>query len=156
MISEQHFNIKSKKCFCKTPELIENYEQAIADTTQIWHCHHRDEIKVLPSGMIAIRSKHELIENGRYYDCPPNELIFLTQTEHIKLHNENRKTETNQKIRESKIGNTFGKYHKDKPKSEFGIIYFNHYGYCFLENKKQYKDSYNYWKRNNKKLLWEQ
>jgi hypothetical protein len=36
--------------------------------------------------MIVYRSKQELIENGRYDQCPANELIFLTPEEHISLH----------------------------------------------------------------------
>lgn len=79
--------LKSVKKFCKGDYTkIENYEQAINDTTQTWHCHHRDEVKTLPSGMIVYRSKDELIENGRYYGCPANELIFLTRSEHRRLH----------------------------------------------------------------------
>lgn len=72
--------------FCKKYKEIENYEKAIADKEHKWVCHHRDEIRILPSGIIAIRSKQYLIDNGRYYDCPPNELIFLKNNEHISLH----------------------------------------------------------------------
>lgn len=75
----------SKYC-CEDITLIENYDEAIADTTQTWQIHHKDEIKVLPSGMIVYRTQQELIENGRYYNCPANELIFLTKSEHSKLH----------------------------------------------------------------------
>lgn len=67
--------------------LIENYELAKNDPTpNKWCIHHRDECKVLPSGIIVCRTMEELIENGRYYNCPANELIFLTQSEHWKLH----------------------------------------------------------------------
>lgn len=75
------------KFCCEDISLIENYDKAIEDKSQVWHCHHRDEIKVLPSGIKVIRSKEELIENGRYYNCPANELIFLLPSEHRKLHN---------------------------------------------------------------------
>lgn len=79
--------LKRVKRFCKGDYTkIENYDKAIADDTQTWHCHHRDEIRTLPSGMIIYRSKNELIENGRYYGCPANELIFLTRSEHRRLH----------------------------------------------------------------------
>ena len=40
MISE----IKLKRYCCEDISLIENYEKAIADITQIWVCHHRFEI----------------------------------------------------------------------------------------------------------------
>lgn len=65
---------------------IENYELAKKDNFVGWDCHHRDEIRTLPSGITVFRSKQELIENGRYYNCPANELIFMTHSEHQKLH----------------------------------------------------------------------
>jgi len=66
---------------------IENYELAKNDPTpNKWCIHHRDECKVLPSGMIALRSSQDLIENDRYFNCPANELIFLTNSDHWKLH----------------------------------------------------------------------
>lgn len=70
----------------KRIDLIENYKLAKADNFKGWDIHHRDEIRLLPSGMIALRSKEELIENGRYYNCPPNELIWMNESEHHKLH----------------------------------------------------------------------
>ena len=79
----------SKYC-CEDLTLIENYDRAIADTTQTWQIHHRDEIRTLPSGMVVYRTQQELIENGRYYNCPANELIFLTKSEHSKLHSKYR------------------------------------------------------------------
>lgn len=75
----------SKYC-CEDITLIENYDKAIADTTQTWQIHHRDEIRTLPSGMVVYRTQEDLIESGRYYNCPANELIFLTKSEHNKLH----------------------------------------------------------------------
>ena len=74
--------------YCKDDDIskIENYDKAIADSSQTWICHHRDEVRILPSGIKVYRSKSELIENGRYYHCPANELIFLTHEEHNKLH----------------------------------------------------------------------
>ncbi len=81
-------NTKQAKKYCREPiENIENYKEAISDTTKTWEIHHRDEIRVLPSGIVAIRSKEELIETGRYYGCPANELIFLTSSDHMGLHN---------------------------------------------------------------------
>ena len=35
---------KTIKLLCDTPELIENYEKAVNDKTQMWDCHHRFEI----------------------------------------------------------------------------------------------------------------
>lgn len=82
MISERAFRLKKNgspyfDCLCKTPELIENYEKAITDKTQVWECHHRAEI---------CYSIAELIERGDYYNVPACNLIFLTSAEHNKLH----------------------------------------------------------------------
>ena len=76
MISESY-----KKYCCEDPSLIENYNKAIADNTQIWHCHHRGE--VLPCGRF---SRDDLIKFGLYYNRPAAELIFLTRSEHQCLH----------------------------------------------------------------------
>lgn len=79
--------IKRVNKYCKDDiSLIENYQIAINDNTQTWVCHHKDEVKVLPSGIKVYRSKEELIENGRYYNCPANELILLTKADHNKVH----------------------------------------------------------------------
>ena len=80
-------NVQQAHKYCKDDiSKIENYEKAIMDTAKTWDLHHRDEIRVLPSGMKVYRSMQELIENGRYYLCPANELIFLTHAEHQRLH----------------------------------------------------------------------
>ena len=72
-------NFKYAKKFCNEDiSLIENYENAIADQNQTWHCHHRRELET---------SRKELIKIGEYYNRPANELIFLTQKEHRALHN---------------------------------------------------------------------
>ena len=102
-------NIEQANKYCKDDiSKIENYEKAIADTTQTWHCHHIAEIKVLPSGITVIRSIEELKEDKRYYNCPANELIFLTPTEHLRLHKtgQARSYETRQKIAVSRKGRT--------------------------------------------------
>lgn len=75
------------KLYCKDDiSQIENYDKAISDKEHIWECHHRDEVKILPSGIKVVRSKEDLIEAGRYYNCPANELIFLTKQEHTHIH----------------------------------------------------------------------
>ena len=90
---------KKAKCnaYCKERyviggriDLVENYDKAKADNFKDWYIHHRDEIRLLPSDMLVIRTKEELIENGRYYNCPPNELIWMRQSEHVALHNKFR------------------------------------------------------------------
>ena len=86
------------KLFCKDDiSLIENYDKAIADKTQVWHCHHRRE---------TIFSRKDLIEIGEYYNRPAAELIFLTKSEHHRLHNlgKNVSAETRQKLSEANKG----------------------------------------------------
>lgn len=83
MISKQQFQLKrdgtcKKRSYCAHPELIENYDLAISDKTQVWECHHRNE---------KFYSKQELKDLGLYYDRPPCELIFLTEKDHKRLHN---------------------------------------------------------------------
>ena len=75
--------IQNVKSFCcEDISLIENYDIAVADTTQTWDCHHRGE--VLPCGRF---SRDDLIKFGLYYKRPASELIFLTPFAHRQLHN---------------------------------------------------------------------
>ena len=81
MISKKRFRLKKNgepywDCYCRHPELIENYELAIADKTQIWEVHHRRE---------ELYSQKELKKRGEYFDVSPEELIFLTIAEHHKM-----------------------------------------------------------------------
>ena len=100
-------NERYARTFCKDDiSEIENYDKAIADTTHTWHCHHRDEIRTLPSGMTVYRSRQELNENGRYCQCPANELIFLTCAEHMRLHRKNLSHASRQKLSEAHKGKT--------------------------------------------------
>lgn len=99
MINEARFRLKKNgepncDCFCRHPELIENYDLAIADKTQTWECHHRFE---------ALFTKEELIKCNWYYDIEPNCLIFLTKAEHRTLHHKGKKTseETKRKFSEA-------------------------------------------------------
>lgn len=156
-------NIKYMK-YCKEDiSLIENYEKAIADKENMWDCHHRDEVRVLPSGLVVLRTMEELIENGRYYDCPANELIFMKREDHLALHgkynflgkhHKNRNTEnlrkpksTTENMKKAKVGykpskkciEAAIKSTKNKPRSEFGRKYVEHYGYSCTKNKKQYQ-----------------
>lgn len=74
-------NIKSVKRFCcENISLIENYEKALNDESQTWDCHHRNEI-------LLNKTKSELKNLGLYWNRPANELIFLTHSDHMSLHN---------------------------------------------------------------------
>ena len=98
------------KKFCSEDiSLIENYDKAIVDTTQTWHCHHRLEIQ-----NDKIISKQELIENDLYYNRPASELIFLTSFEHSSLHSSNRSEEVYRKMSENQKCRTFSQEHRDK------------------------------------------
>lgn len=77
MISEKHI-IK----YCSEDiTLIENYDLAVTDLTQIWDCHHRAEI--LPCGRYRVEDlqKHDL-----YWHRPASELIFLPHSVHYSMH----------------------------------------------------------------------
>ena len=70
------------KAYCSEDiSLIENYDLAIADTTQTWEIHHRGEI--LPCGRFSV---DDLKKFGLYFNRPASELIFLTKAEHTRLH----------------------------------------------------------------------
>lgn len=63
---------------------IENYEQAVNDDTQMWQCHHRREID-------ENKTRARLIAEKLYYYRPAAELIFLTRSQHVALHNKGNK-----------------------------------------------------------------
>ena len=65
--------------YCKEYWKIENYQEAVNDTTRTWHCHHRYEIDYNLSAL-------ELQALGFYFNRPFYELIFLTPSEHKRLH----------------------------------------------------------------------
>ena len=90
-------NERKVRKFCKEDiSKIENYNKAIADTTQTWHCHHRTEIWWNCSAK-------ELKENKCYYHRKACELIFLTRSEHISLHMKGKtlSEETRRKLSEA-------------------------------------------------------
>lgn len=87
-------NVNCAKSFCKEDiSKIENYDKAVNDNLQTWHCHHRTEIW-------WNCSKQELLDNDCYYNRKACELIFLTPTEHLRLHNMGKSlsAETRRKI----------------------------------------------------------
>ena len=110
MISKHLFRLKkdgtySSYSICRTPELIENYEKAVNDTTQTWQCHHRLETHNSDGERRLVDiSGSELIALGMYFDRPPEELIFMTELEHKHLHNA------------GKPGTFTGKHHSEEVK----------------------------------------
>lgn len=91
-------NFKKLSLYCRGEfEKIENYEQALADKTQTWECHHRLELTI--NGEFA-HSGEELDRMGMYKKRPHYELILLTKKDHMNLHGKVRKQD---KTRNSKI-----------------------------------------------------
>lgn len=137
-------NEKYVKKYCKEDlSKIENYDKAIADVSQMWECHHRDEVRILPSGIKVIRSRQELIENERYYNCHANELIFLTREEHKSLHHKGKSLsdETCRKMSETRKGKTT---------TIFGKTFKEHYGFSKRDDKKLYMKEYKFYKYHGK------
>ena len=102
-------NERQARKFCKEDiSKIKNYDKAIKDTTQTWHCHHMTETW-------WNCSRKELIENECYYNRKACELIFLTRSEHRRLHMKGKTSprkgvtlseETRRKLSEAQKGKT--------------------------------------------------
>ena len=76
------------KHYCSEPlNMIENYDIAVNDNKNFYELHHRLEIQ----GNKFLSHK-DLIEQNLYYNRPASELIFLTRSEHRKLHMKNPNT----------------------------------------------------------------
>ena len=96
-------NEKQTKKFCKEDiSKIKNYDKAIADTTQTWHCHHMTETW-------WNCSKQDLIDNECYYNRKACELIFLTPAEHMRIHMKERTGEKNP---------FYGKHHSEESRKK--------------------------------------
>lgn len=83
--------MRNFEIYCKDIENVENYQKAVADNFKCWECHHRLETH-LPNGKrrdVNI-SRKELIALRMYYNRPAYELIFLTRSEHNKLHHKGK------------------------------------------------------------------
>ena len=115
-------NVYVAQGYCKDDiSLIENYEQAIADTTQTWECHHKDEIDLK-------LSRKELIVKKLYYGVPADKLVFLTKGEHTRIHwtgkKHTEKTKDKMKLVKSlnplcgEKNGMFGKHHSEESKKK--------------------------------------
>jgi len=77
---------------CESLENVENYEKAKADNFEGWHLHHRLETHTSDGEKRLVDiSMKELKALGMYYHRPANELLFIKDTEHIKIHNTGKK-----------------------------------------------------------------
>lgn len=93
--------IEQAQKYCKDDiKEIEGYNKAITSDKR-YCCHHKNGINV---------SQKELIEKGLYYNRPASELIFLSISEHIRLHNKGKHytEETKKKMSNSLKGKFIG------------------------------------------------
>lgn len=105
-------DLRQLRMFCKDFTEIENYDKAVADTTQKWECHHRLEFTI--NGEVA-HTKDELKRLGMYYHRPYFELIFLPAKEHRFLHLSTRdRKDINKKISASLKGKSLTEERRKK------------------------------------------
>lgn len=102
MISKEVY----KYC-CENISKIKNFEEAINDSKNVWHCHHRLETHTR-EGVKRENpvSQSLLVKHNLYYDRPASELIFLTQHDHFTLHGEVGKVTNSEAMKE---------YYKEHP-----------------------------------------
>ena len=91
-------NIKILKSYCSEYTQIENYAEAVKSPLK-YDLHHRLEIS-------ENKSRKDLIAENFYYGRHPEELIFLEQKEHRRLHLQGKhlSQEVRQKISEAMKG----------------------------------------------------
>ena len=72
------------KYCCEDISKIENYELAKKDNFKGWVIHHR--LELVETGAAVDSTRQDLKDLGLYYNRPSEELIYLTKSEHQKLH----------------------------------------------------------------------
>lgn len=99
---------RSFEYYCDNIENVENYDAAKADNFKGWLCHHR--LELMATGGVCDVSRQDLIDWGIYYDRPADELIFLTKSEHSKLHSNSKEAKRNMsKVHKGKLSWNKGK-----------------------------------------------
>lgn len=170
MINEERF----LKRFCINFKQVKNYAIALNDEESRWVLHHIAGEN---------RSYKELIKEGLYYNREdPSEFIFVPISKtsskkynvptHNTLHKKNvsfsedhknkiseaqkgKKRAPLSKETRTKIGNSQrGRKKNLQPKTEFGIKYYEHYGYSKNKNIKQYQREQYYYNKYHK-FSWE-
>ena len=125
---------KIVKSYCKDDiSLIENYDKAIADKTQVWQCHHRRE---------TIYSVKDLQDIGEYYNRPACELIFLTPVDHRRLHNLGKPSGMKGKQHSAETRKKMSEAHKGKQAWNKGIPQSEE---AKKKNSEAHKGENNYW-----------
>ena len=94
---------------------IENYNKAIADTTKRWVLHHRLEFTLDGD---FVHTRDDLKRLNMYFDRPYFELIFLTNSEHSRLHRKGKPSPT-----EGKPGTFKGKHHSSETKQKLSDMF---------------------------------
>ena len=82
-LAQNEANRKGKYVVGGRIDLVENYERAKNDNFEGWCLHHR--IQLQPDGSTRY-TKTSLLKLGLYYRRPPEELIWLTNEEHGRMH----------------------------------------------------------------------
>lgn len=82
------------KKFCKDYDKVEGYERAL-HSDEPYFLHHKQGIYM---------SVDEMKEYGWYFDCPPDCLMWVTKSEHKRLHNAHMRFETRKKKSDSMKG----------------------------------------------------
>ena len=125
---------KNFERYCKDYENIENYKAAKKCNFKGWEVHHRLETHNSDGERRLVDiTRDELKALDMYYNRPSSELIFLTKSEHLFLHQEGRRhseeykkklseahkgkhlsDETKKKIAEASKGKQLSEEHKKK------------------------------------------
>ena len=88
------------KKYCSEPlELVENYRAAEKDDFKGWCLHHKREIENDGS----TKTRQELIDKGMYWNRPADELVFMTNEAHHKLHGKHPVKSTAIKISQTRL-----------------------------------------------------
>lgn len=121
---------KCKLFCCEDISLIENYDKAINDINNTYYCHHRLETHY-SNGLRRVNepdlTAKELKNKNLYYNRPANELIFLTNSKHSKLHFKTRfehfnelscKEKFHEIMKSEEYRNKLSESHKGKKRSK--------------------------------------
>lgn len=104
--------ISNCRLYCIDIENVENYDKVIAYPELNWVLHHRKEIE---NGHTVYTHK-QLLLLKLYYHRPSNELIFLTSSEHKKLHMNTIEEKNKQRL--SHVGKKHGPFTKEHSKNK--------------------------------------
>lgn len=104
-------NERQAKRYCENYKLIENYDKAVADENQMWECHHKKEVELM-------LTRKQMMELGIYFHLEPSELIFLTRSDHKKLH---ESTPLGKSAKRRGADKHIGTKHTDETKQKMSI-----------------------------------